>query len=124
MCHERISLFGADRTRPDDIEVAQKIVSGLDKIGVRARIDPVAPGEFRRRVAEGRSDLYIGELAVVARSRSVAERVVRRIERRDGAAPVALFFRGLRVHHQRRLRGLRFDALGALRLADAFFVEP
>lgn len=110
-----------DRTRPDDLEIAQKIASALDRIGVRARIDPVAPGELSRRVAEGRSDLYVGQLAVPARSRSVVQQVVRQVQRRDGARPVALFYRALRVHHLRRLWGLRFDELGALRIADAFY---
>ena len=121
---EAVVSILVDRSRPDDVDIAQKVLRGLDRIGVRARVDPVSPGELRRRVGEGRCDLYIGQLATASRSKTVVERIVASIEARDGAPLVPLFHRGLRVHHRRSLFGLRFDAVGGLSMADAFHTGP
>ena len=52
-----------DQSRPDDREVAERVLRALDKLGLRGTITALPAGDLARRVAAGTCDLYIGQLA-------------------------------------------------------------
>jgi hypothetical protein len=133
-----------DETAPDDVEVAQRVVAALDRVGLAVRYQALPAREFVRRLKVGDCDLYVDQLVPPATDR-LGEYVaafaaggdrwpVRRLE--DPAftpamaraafaerLPVIPLFHGaVRAHHKRLLRGLAVDALGRLELADAFFL--
>jgi peptide/nickel transport system substrate-binding protein len=129
-----------DDSRPDDREVAERVVRALDKIGISAAITAVAAPVLRERVDRGACDLWIGQLAAPvadaatwrALALSVAPRkggrraagdAARRFELEQPIVP--LFFRGLRASHRTDVRGVAFDSSGRLEFADLFlFGEP
>jgi MarR-like DNA-binding transcriptional regulator SgrR of sgrS sRNA len=132
-----------DTARPDDREIAEKVVAALFRLGISARITGVPAREFDSRVASGACDLYIGQLAVpvptpayalaaafAAGRDPFAERALATSALDPGRAGkvfaerlpiVPLFHRALRVHHRSDLRGLRFDDTSQLWFADLFF---
>jgi hypothetical protein len=132
-----------DASRPDDREVAERIVRALDKLGLRGTITAVAAPELARRVAAGACDLHVGQLAVsvaspgllfaqayaAAGERDVADKLVAGgsvdVARARGAfatrLPILpLYHRAVRVHHRRDLRGSWFDGASRLGVADLF----
>lgn len=135
----------ADRSRPEDAEIAARVVAALDRLGLAASFAALEPGEFARRVETGECDLYVGQLAVSARAAalvwaaalaaggegrlarrlaangSYADAAARAFEERAPIVP--LVHRAARVHHRTTLRALAFDALGRIGFAD-FFVGP
>jgi ABC-type transport system substrate-binding protein len=129
-----------DDSRPDDREIAERVVRALDKIGLAATIAAVAAPALRERVDRGTCDLWIGQLAAPVndatawRQLALALAPKRSGGRRGGDAarrfelelPVLpLFFRGLRAAHRTDVRGLAFDASGRLGYADLFlFGDP
>ena len=52
-----------DASRPDDREVAERVVNALDKLGLVATIAAVPAPELARRIDAGACDLYVGQLA-------------------------------------------------------------
>ncbi|HVV84853.1 MAG TPA: ABC transporter substrate-binding protein [Kofleriaceae bacterium] len=132
-----------DASRPDDREVAERVVRALDKLGIRGTITAVAAPELARRVAAGACDLYIGQLAAsvsnpgllfaqayaAAGDRDVADKLVAggTVDLARARAAFAaklpilpLFHRAVRVHHRRDLRGSWFDGASRLGVADLF----
>jgi peptide/nickel transport system substrate-binding protein len=131
-----------DASRPEDAEVAARIIAALDRVGLGATYVAVPAAELERRVAAGLCDLYLGELALPAAD-PLAAYAAAFAAGGDGTAAarlreaplgveqaaamfaarlpiVPLFHRSLRVHHKRALRGLGVDALGRLSFADAY----
>jgi peptide/nickel transport system substrate-binding protein len=130
-----------DETRPDDAQLATRIVSALDRAGVTVSITALSPKDFLRRVGSGQCDLYLGQL--VAPTSDVVHEyaaafaaggdgwAVQRMEKgdltRDAAAGefaaklpvVPLYHRAVRAHHRKTVVGLAFDAIGRLGWADA-----
>lgn len=132
-----------DSTRPDDREIAEKVVAALFRLGIAARITALPARDFDTRVRRRACDLYIGQLAVpvatpahamaaafaagrdayaeraLATSALDIDRAARAFDQRLPIVP--LFHRALRVHHRSNLRGLRFDDTLQLGFADLFF---
>jgi peptide/nickel transport system substrate-binding protein len=129
-----------DDSRPDDREVAERVVRALDKIGISAAIAEVSATALRERVDKGSCDLWIGQLAMpvgdAAAWRQMALAVAPRRGGRKGAGDAArrfeaeqpivpLFFRGLRASYRTDVRGVTFDSSGRLDFAELFlFGEP
>lgn len=137
----------ADATRHDDAEVARRLVAALDALGVRASYQAVAPAELVKRVAAGKTDLWIGQL--VAPTTDPAHEIALAFAaggddwaaRQLAAGPldraaaaqefsrrwpvVPLYHRAVRAHHRRSLAGVAFDAQGRVGWPDAFvFPSP
>lgn len=127
-----------DDSRPDDREVAERVVRALDKLGVSAAIAAVPAQTLRERVERGPCDLWIGQLAAPVSDATTWRMLAlsmapRKAARRAGGAGdaarrfaqeqpiVPLFFRGLRASHRTDVRGLSFDASGRLDFSDLFF---
>ncbi len=132
-----------DQTRPDDREIAERVVRALDRLGIKASIAAVAAPELARRIATGTADLYIGQLVAAVASpgfwfaqayalggeRAAADqltaggavdlaRVRATFARRLPIVP--LLHRAIRVHHRAAVRGGWFDASARLGVADLF----
>jgi MarR-like DNA-binding transcriptional regulator SgrR of sgrS sRNA len=135
-----------DRSRPDDVDVATRVLAALDRAGVVASYVALAPAEYARRVADGACDLYIGQLvaapggsapffaAFAAAHDDTLARKLAAAEIVDPAASFAarrpivpLFLRALRTSHRKTLGGVAFDAAGLIDWADVYLwtgVEP
>jgi peptide/nickel transport system substrate-binding protein len=131
-----------DASRPEDAEVAARVLAALDRVGLAATFVAVPAAELERRVAAGACDLYVGELAMPARDAlaaygaafaaggdpTLAARLREAPLSAEAAAAtfaarlpiVPLFHRAVRAHHKRTLRGLAVDELGRLSFADAY----
>ncbi len=131
-----------DRTRPDDREIAEKVVAALYRLGLSARITALSAIDFAARAGRGKCDLYIGQLAAPAASAALATAAAfaiggdRWAERALSKAPldssvaarefakrlpiIPLFHRSLRVHHRSDVRGVAFDSISRLAFADIF----
>ncbi len=132
-----------DQTRPDDREVAENVAAALFRLGIAARVNAVSARELAGRVASGRADLYIGQLALPAASPVLAwaaafaaggqpawaRRAVTQgraghaaLRRRfaDTLPLIPLFHRAVRVHHRSDLRGVSLDDTARLAFADLF----
>ena len=59
----RLEILVED-TRPDDRELAGRVVLALDQLGIAATITPVPAATLRARAARGDCDLWIGQLAL------------------------------------------------------------
>ncbi len=129
----RLEILVED-TRPDDREVAERVVLALDKLGIGAVITALSASALRDRVAKGTSDLYIGQLAQpitaptlwwasafhaggddwlvpqLASGAIDAGLTAREFSARLPILP--LMFRSVRIWHPTNLRGVTFDALG------------
>ncbi|MGN6106746.1 MAG: ABC transporter substrate-binding protein [Kofleriaceae bacterium] len=136
-----------EATRPDDVQIAERVVHALDKLDLAATIKPVSIGELRDRVARGACDLWIGQLAMPVRSAPLwwsaafaagGEGATAQAIAAGTLAPAAahrlfdqkkpilpLMFRALRLWHRTDVRGLRLDATGRPSFGDVFlFGEP
>jgi ABC-type transport system substrate-binding protein len=129
-------------TRPDDREIAERVVLALDKLGIQAVITPLAAQVMRDRVAAGKCDLYIGQLdeplaasgaqavwwdAVFAAGNDDWPTMQQQVEPATAAKEFAqrlpivpLMFRSVRMWHPTNLRGVAFDASGRPCFADLF----
>lgn len=131
-----------DRSRPDDREIAEKVVDALFRLGLSAHIAELDAAVFARRSGKGDFDLAIGQLAApaalpalvraaafaaggddwaaqqLARAMLGAVAAERAFERALPILPLA--HRAVRVHHRSDVRGVGFDVLGRLGLADLF----
>ena len=61
-----------DATRPDDREIAGKLVNALFHLGVSAFVSALPARDFMSRRRSGRCDLYIDQLGTVSSDRTVA----------------------------------------------------
>lgn len=131
-----------DASRPDDREIAEKVVAALVRLNITATITAVSALTLASRVRRGSCDLYIGQLAQVAadpgvatlaafaavrhpwgkrqlqRSRPSSRSARAAFERRLPLIP--LFHRGVKVYHNSNLRGIRFRSTSRPPLADVF----
>ncbi len=135
-----------DRTRPDDREIAEKVIAALFRLGIGARISAIPAKTFRERVGRGDCDLYIGQLVIPVPAKGIAmaaafaagndkwatEELASGSLDADGASRafarrlpiIPLFHRALRVHHRSDVRGLRLGDNATLSLDDLFLFGP
>jgi hypothetical protein len=137
----RLEILVED-TRPDDRELAERVVLALDKLGLAAVITSVSAVVLRDRVAAGQADLWIGQLAVPVTAQLVwwaaafaagdddwpltqlqggtldGKTAAREFSQRMPIVP--LMFRAVRLWHRTDLRGVAFDATGRPGYADLF----
>ena len=136
-----------EETRPDDREIAERVVRALDKLGISARVVAEPVTVFRDRVARGAADLWIGQLAVPVTTawlwwaaafaaggdswatQQLATGSVDPIRARQRFAAqlpiVPLMFRAVKLWHRTDVRGLVFDASGRPCFAELhLFGEP
>jgi hypothetical protein len=129
-------------TRPDDREIAERVVLALDKLGIAAAITALPAQALRDRVTKGTCDLWIGQLvepvsfaqgwwaaafAAGGDDWGVTQQQMGSLDvgaaSREFAArlPVLpLMFRSVRMWHPTNLRGITFDASGRPSYADLF----
>ena len=131
-----------DRSRPDDRDIADKVLASLHRIQVPARVVELSAQSFARRVRGGNCDLYIGQLAPQISSNAAQlaaafaaggdDWAARRLA--SGPLDVAaaraefsrrlpiipLFHRTIRAHHRSDVLGVRFAGSGQLVWADVF----
>ena len=127
----RLEILVED-TRPDDRQIAERVVLALDKLGIAAVITPVAAHVLRDRVAKGQGDLWIGQHAVPVTAQQVwwsaafaaggddwsvsalqtgaIDPGVAAKEFAQRLPIVPLMFRSVRMWHPTNLRGISFDA--------------
>lgn len=126
-------------TRPDDREIAERVLAGLDAVGIHAKITAVSAQALRARVSSGRVDLYIGQLAepvtaprawwaaafgaghddtLVKLGAFDTPTAARAFGERLPIVP--LMFRSIRLWHRTDVRGVSFDATGRPCFADLF----
>jgi peptide/nickel transport system substrate-binding protein len=132
-----------DDTRPDDRELAARVVRALDKLGIAAAITALPATALRERAARGQCDLWIGQLAAPVAFASawwasafaaghddwpVAQLATGALDRAAAATAfgermpiVPLMFRAVRLWHRSDVRGLTFDASGRPSYAELFF---
>ena len=139
----RLSLeLLVETTRPDDHDLGQRVVEALDAIGITARVTPVSAKELRDRIASGKYDLAIDQLAEPVTAAAAwwgaafaaggddwAEKQLAGGRVDSGAAVktfadhlpiIPLMFRSVHVWHRLDVRGLGFDATGRIDFADLF----
>jgi ABC-type transport system substrate-binding protein len=126
-------------TRPDDREIAERVVLALDKLGIQAVITAVPATTLRDRVAKGQCDLWIGQLAEPIGAQPVWWSAAFAAGNDDWAASqvsldpavaarefaqrlpiVPLMFRSVRMWHPTNLHGVAFDASGRPLYADLY----
>jgi hypothetical protein len=129
-------------TRPDDRELASYVVYALHNLGLRAKVTALPARELRARVAQGKADLWLGQLAMpigsaplwwaaafaaggdlpaatAAAAGTLGGAAARQqFEQRLPILP--LVFRSVRLWHRTDVRGLRLDASGRPGFADVF----
>jgi peptide/nickel transport system substrate-binding protein len=129
----RLELVVED-TRPDDRQIAERVVLALDKLGIQAVITPLSAAALRDRVGKGQCDLWIGQHAAPVSAALVwwsagfhagnddwAANALGAGTIEPGAAAkefsarlpiVPLMFRSVRMWHPTNVRGISFDPLG------------
>ncbi len=136
-----------EETRPDDREIAERVVRALDKLGIASTIVAAPAHAFRERIAKGAADLWIGQVAVPVTSAAMWWSAAFAIGGDDWAARqlatgtiepaaaqkqfaqvlpiVPLMFRAVKLWHRTDVRGLTFDASGRPCFAEVhLFGEP
>lgn len=129
-------------TRPDDREIAERVVLALDKLGIAAVITALPAQTLRDRVTKGTCDLWIGQIAEpVAFTQgwwgaafaaggddwAIAQQQTGTLDPASAAREFAtrlpvlpLMFRSVRMWHPTNLRGIAFDAEGRPAYSDLF----
>ncbi|MCC6994266.1 MAG: hypothetical protein IT370_06520 [Deltaproteobacteria bacterium] len=137
-----------DATRPEDFDVALKLLDMLQGIGLDGQVEKLEPREFAVRVAAGHCDLFLGSAvapasdrawaaaaaaaaagdatrvrAELARASLTVERMHALIEERVVLIP--LFHHPFQIHHLAALRGVGagVDPLARLGLGDLWLVR-
>ncbi|HLL25621.1 MAG TPA: ABC transporter substrate-binding protein [Kofleriaceae bacterium] len=134
-------------TRPDDREIAERVVRSLDKLGISSTVVAVSAHVLRERIGKGTSDLWIGQLAAPltsawlwwsaafaaggdswAMQQLASGTIDPRAAQKQFAAQLPilpLMFRAVKLWHRSDVRGLAFDASGRPCFADIhLFGEP
>jgi len=141
----RLEILVED-TRPDDRDIAERVGLALDKLGIAWSVAQVSAPALRERVATGKVDLWIGQLAEPVAATNVwwgaafaaggDDWPVAALQTNTldaGAAAqafaervpiVPLMFRSVRMWYRTDLHGVAFDALGRPCFADAFLFGP
>ena len=129
----RLEILVED-TRPDDRQIAERVVLALDKLGIQAVITPLAAPALRDRVGKGQSDLWIGQhtlpvtaqvvwwsaafaaggddWSVAALQSGAIDPAAAQREFTQRQPIIPLMFRAVRMWHPTNLRGIAFDASG------------
>jgi ABC-type transport system substrate-binding protein len=128
-----------EETRPDDREIAERVVLAIDRLGIQAVITAVPATRLRDRVTRGQCDLWIGQLAepigaqlvwwsaafaaggddwAQAQSSFDPAATAREFAKRLPIVP--LMFRSVRMWHPTNLHGVSFDAIGRPSYADLY----
>lgn len=120
----RLEILVED-TRPDDREIAERVVLALDKLGISAVITALPAAVVRDRITKGTCDLWIGQLVQPLTAASLwwsaafqaggddASTVADVPKEFAARMPILpLMFRSVRMWHPTNLRGVTFDALG------------
>jgi ABC-type transport system substrate-binding protein len=130
-----------NKSRPDDAIVAGRVAAALFALGIQTRLVVLQADAFASRIASGKCELYIGQLATPAEFPTdtlrtayvaggfqallgaVAKKGRAGLERQFAAQlpVVPLFHRGLRVHHRSDLLSVGFDGSARLRYEDMYF---
>lgn len=138
---QRLEILVED-ARPDDREIAERVVVALDALGIAAVITRLPATALKDRVDAGKCDLWIGQLAEPVTAPVVwwaaafaagGDAALVPALRAGTLAPataeqtfaqrlpiVPLMFRALRLWHRTDVRGLAFDASGRPSFADVF----
>ena len=134
-------------TRPDDREIAERIVRTLDKLGIASAVKAEPAHVFRDRVAKGTTDLWIGQITAPvtygwlwwaaafaaggdnwAMQQLANGNVDPASAQKQFAAQlpiVPLMFRAVKLWHRSDVRGLVFDPSGRPCFAEVhLFGEP
>jgi ABC-type transport system substrate-binding protein len=142
----KLSIY-VDETRPDDREIAERVVRALDKLGIASAVIAEPAPQFRDRIVKGTADLYINQLSMPITNASLwwagafaaggdswamqqlATGTVDPISAQKhfsaGLPIVPLIFRAVRIWHRTDVRGLVFDASGRPCFAEVhLFGEP
>lgn len=129
-----------DDSRPDDRDIAEKVVAATIKLGFRAKVVSADAREVARRATAGQCDLYIGQLAPPATdpvlqlagalalgggdwarkqlARGSIDLVAAMIEFERQLPILPLFHRAVRVHHRDNVLDAGFDPLARLSYAN------
>lgn len=142
----KLSIY-VEETRPDDREIAERVVRALDKLGIASAVISEPALQFRDRIAKGTADLYIGQLTLPVTNawlwwagafaaggdswamQQLATGAVDPISAQkqfSAVLPIVpLMFRAVRIWHRTDVRGLVFDASGRPCFAEVhLFGEP
>lgn len=125
-----------DASRPDDREVADRIMASLFKLKVSARVVSLASEEFARRVGKGDCELFVDHLvspvaehrfeaaaAIAAAEPGWVRSTIRqksptaatmKVRLRDQQRIVPLFHRAVRIHYRSNLYGLEASSSGLI----------
>jgi peptide/nickel transport system substrate-binding protein len=129
-------------TRPDDREIAERVVRALDKLGIVSTIKIEPAPAFASKVSRGQTDLWIGQLAVPITNASLwwsaafaagndpwgmqqmaagaVDSSAAHKQFADKLPIVPLMFRSVRFWHRIDVRGLVFDPSGRPCFAEVF----
>jgi peptide/nickel transport system substrate-binding protein len=142
----KLSIY-VEETRPDDREIAERVVRALDKLGIASAIIAEPAPQFRERVVTGTADLYINQLSMPITNASLwwagafaaggdswamqqlatgaVDPLSAQKQFSAGLPIVPLMFRSVRIWHRTDVRGLVFDASGRPCFAEVhLFGEP
>jgi len=142
----KLDIYVED-TRPDDREIAERVVRALDKLGIASAIIAEPAHVLRDRMTKGTGDLWIGQLAVPVTSTWLwwaaafaagGDNWAMQQVANGGLDPalaqkqfatqlpiVPLMFRAVKFWHRSDVRGLAFDASGRPCFAEVhLFGEP
>jgi MarR-like DNA-binding transcriptional regulator SgrR of sgrS sRNA len=123
-----------EETRPDDREIAERVVRALDKLGIASAVNVQPAHVMRERVAKGQTDLWIGQLAAPVTSAWLwwaaafaagndswamqqlanggIDPVLAQKQFSAQLPIVPLMFRAVKLWHRSDVHGLAFDASG------------
>ena len=140
----RLEILVED-TRPDDRDIAERVGLALDKLGIAWSVAQVSASTLRERVASGKADLWIGQIAepfaapavwwgaafaaggdewpVAALQTSSLDVDAAAKAFAERAPIVPLMFRSVRMWYRSDVHGIAFDAIGRPCFADAFSVR-
>jgi ABC-type transport system substrate-binding protein len=130
-------------TRPDDREIAERVVRALDLLGIAASVTALSSQQLRERVLKGQCDLWIGQLAgpvgsalawwgavfaagnddwpLAQLATGTVDAVAASRAFADRLPVVPLMFRGLKLWRREDVRGLAYDGFGRPGFADLFY---
>jgi hypothetical protein len=132
-----------DQSRPDDREIADRVLRALDRLGIAGTITAVSAVQLHDRVEAGSCDLWIGQLAEPiiatnawwgaafaagnddwAQTRLATGSLDPAAAAKEFATRlpiVPLMFRAVLIWHRNDVRGLGFDATGRPDLANLYW---
>jgi peptide/nickel transport system substrate-binding protein len=137
----RLEILVED-TRPDDRDIAERVGVALDKLGIAWSVTQLPATTLRERVAAGKADVWIGQLAepvsapaiwwgaafaaggddwpVSALQTNALDLDAAAKAFAERAPIVPLLFRSVRMWYRGDVHGIAFDAIGRPCFADAF----